>query len=75
MSNTDKTAAKVINEFYARAMVIPEAERAYYIEMTVCMGIAMMRGGAGDEYVRGFLEAALADLDKPTDTFVKGTLQ
>ena len=75
MSNTDKTAAKVIDEFCARVMVIPETERANYIEMTVCMGVAMMRGGAGDEYVRDFLQGALADLDKPSETFQKATIQ
>ena len=73
MSDTDKTAAKVIDEFCAHVMLVPEAERAAYIEITVCMEVAMMRGGAGDEYVRGFLKGALADLDKPADTFVKGT--
>ncbi len=75
MSNKDKTAAKVIDEFCARVMVIPETERANYIEMTVCMGVAMMRGGAGDEYVRDFLQGALADLDKPSETFQKATIQ
>ena len=31
MSNTDKTAAKVFDEFCARVMVIPEAEREAYL--------------------------------------------
>ena len=68
---SDNTASKVINDFSALILETPVKDRADYIEAVVCMGIAAMRGGAGDEYVRGFLEAALADLDKPYDTFVR----
>lgn len=72
---SDNTAAKVLNEFGARITSIPAIDRPDYIECTVCMGIALMRGGGGDEYVRGFLNAALADLDKPSETFMQPTIQ
>ena len=66
-------ASKVIDDIGTLVMQSPVKERADYIEGVVCLGIAMMRGGGGDEYVRGFLEAALADLDNPAETFVRNS--
>lgn len=62
----DATAKAVIDEIGPLIMARPTAERADYCEMAVCVLISAMRAAAGDEYVRGFLEAALADLDKPS---------
>ena len=64
-------AGKVIDDIGTLVIQTPVADRADYIEGVVVLGISMMRGGGGDEYVRGFLEAALADLDKPSDIFVR----
>lgn len=69
------TAAKVLEEFGGLLMKAKDSERADYTEIAVCMGISMMRAGAGDQYVRGFLEGALADLDKPSETFEKPVMQ
>ena len=71
MSDFDKTASRVIEELSARVMALPEQERSNYIEMTVCMGVAMMRGSFGDQYVHGFLSGALADLEKPAVVYEK----
>jgi len=73
--NADKIAAKVLKELGEKVTSLPVKERADYIECTVCMCIGLMRGGGGDEYVRGFLESAIADLDKPSQTFTKATIQ
>lgn len=64
-------AKKVIDEI-TPLIVSTQAElRPEYIECAVCLLVSAMRGAAGDDYVRGFLEAALADLDKPATAFVK----
>jgi hypothetical protein len=41
-----------------------------YLETVAIIAIGGIRGQHGDEYARGFLEAALGDLDKPSQTFV-----
>lgn len=58
-----RTVMKTVKE-------LPEHQVRDFIEMTVCACIGLMRGGAGDEYVRGFLQGALADLDKPSVTYI-----
>lgn len=68
----DPIADAVISDFGGKVNSLPASQRIDYIECTLCMCIELMRS-AGDEYVRGFLEGALADLDKPT--FIGGSIQ
>jgi hypothetical protein len=62
---TDATAKQVVEDMTALILAVPAAQRVDYIEQSVCLLIAAMRGAAGDEYVRGFLDAARADIDQP----------
>lgn len=62
---TDDTAKSVISDLTPLILATPVNQRADYIEQAVCLLLAAMRGAAGDEYVRGFLTAALVDLDQP----------
>lgn len=62
-------SAKVIAELGALIQACPVEIRADYIELSLCMLIALMRGAVGDEYVSGFLKSALADLDGPSVTY------
>ena len=72
---SDTTTAKVLSDIGTLVMQTPVKVRADYIEGVVVLGIALMRGAGGDEFVRGFLEAALADLDLPSEVYTKSTVQ
>lgn len=65
----DKAAQLVAETITATIKTIPKEHLRDFIEITVCAYIALMRGGAGDEYVRGFLTGALEDLGKPSVTY------
>jgi hypothetical protein len=48
-----------------RVMELPEDQRRDYLEMLGHAATIYMRLIGGEDYVRGWLNAALADLDKP----------
>lgn len=66
----DAVADLVLRTVFSAIKGLPTEQVRDFTEMTVCACIGLMRGGAGDEYVRGFLQGALADLDKPSATYV-----
>lgn len=41
-----------------------------YLEAVAVVAIGGIRGHQGEDHARGFLEAALKDLDNPSQTFV-----
>lgn len=71
MSQQDILVKKVIDDLTPLIVATQAEHRTEYIEVSVCLLVSAMRGAAGDDYVRGFLGAALADLDKPATVFVK----
>ena len=48
-----------------RVMELPEDQHRDYLEMLGYAATVYMRLIGGEDYVRGWLNAALADLDKP----------
>lgn len=47
--------------------------QAQFMQMTATLCICAMRGTFGEEFCRGFLTTALADLEQPATTFVRRT--
>lgn len=64
MSDLKEGSAIAVKELLERILQMPVDQRIDFLEMLVCAGIHFMRGGSGDEYVRGYLEHALSDLEK-----------
>lgn len=54
-----------------RAMELPPDQRRDYLEMLGHVATKYMRSIGGDEYVRGWLEAALAELDYPATVVLR----
>ncbi|MBK5145970.1 hypothetical protein I2494_20075 [Budviciaceae bacterium BWR-B9] len=56
-------AMGLVGEIFNREL----SPRAYNVlcEAALIVGISALREREGDEFVRGFLEAAIQDLDKP----------
>jgi len=48
-----------------KVMELPVGARINYLEMLGCSAIHYMRALHGDEYTRGWLDSAIADLDRP----------
>jgi len=61
LSDGMRAAVKAVNE----GMNLPADQRRDYLEMLGHAATKYMRAIGGDEYVRGWLEAALAELDHP----------
>jgi hypothetical protein len=56
-----KAAVKAVND----GMNLPADQRRDYYEMLGHAATKYMRAIGGDDYIRGYLEAALAELDHP----------
>ncbi|WP_349782367.1 hypothetical protein [Xanthomonas arboricola] len=52
-------------EAAGKALEMPAAEGREYLEMLGCAAVNFMRAQFGDDYVRGWLEHALSDVDHP----------
>lgn len=48
-----------------KVMELPKAQRRDYLEMLGHVATKYMRAIGGDDYVRGWLDAARAELDQP----------
>jgi hypothetical protein len=70
VSNSKKVAASVLDLLNTELPKVPKNDVADFVEITACACIGMMRAMNGDDYVRGFLDGAIKDLDKPSDTYV-----
>ncbi len=55
----------VLDAIEAAVRPLPTSHRPEFITAMVTVCLAMIRDGEGDEFLRGYLEAALADLDVP----------
>ena len=53
-------------EAVSRVMELPKEQRRDYLEMLGHVATKYMRSIGGDEYVRGWLEAAIAELQHPS---------
>ena len=49
----------------ARVQGMKPDDAREYLEMLGCAAVHFMRASFGDEYVRGWLDHALSDLDRP----------
>ncbi|XKE45719.1 hypothetical protein LG302_00840 [Halomonas organivorans] len=58
------------NVFADTGAMTPE-QYGLYLEALVIVAVGGMRGCQGDAMVRGFLEAALHDLEKPGQAYIK----
>jgi hypothetical protein len=62
----DKIMTKVLDTLHHQGIAsMSHAERAAYLSAVMHVSYQLMRSVEGDEFVRGFLESALADLNRP----------
>lgn len=61
----DIDATKLAMAAVQQGMELPDDQRRDYLEMLGHIATKYMRATGGDEYVRGWLSAALAELDQP----------
>lgn len=61
--NSDATTAAM--DAVQRVMQLPPEQRRDYLEMLGHVATKYMRAIGGDDYVRGWLDAAVAELDQP----------
>lgn len=59
-------AAEAVKEVLERILTMPIDQRIDFLEMLVTAGLNFMRAGSGEEYVRGYLDAARASLEEPS---------
>lgn len=65
MTDPSNGASQALQQLFTQINDLPEADVPDFLEMTVCAGIELLRATAGDEFVRGFLDSALASLAEP----------
>lgn len=65
-----RATVKAIEMFKTTLEAIDPKDRSTVMQMMATIGVCALRAAEGDEFVRGFLEAALRDLDCPGETMV-----